>query len=74
MLTSSRICRRPKYVSMVFAPETMRSSMMSRDEWARKWYFSDGDGEGRGVGACVGGWIGVEAGLGKVLRKRGLFC
>jgi hypothetical protein len=56
-------------VSIVFAPETIRSSIMSRAEWARKWYFRDGDGWGRegDDGLCVA-WIGVEGGLGKVLR------
>ena len=55
MLTSSRICNRPKYVSIVFAPETMRSSMMSSAECARKWYFKDGDGAGKGLDGFVGG-------------------
>lgn len=56
-------------MSIVFAPETIRSSIMSRAEWARKWYFREGDGWGRGddVGVWVA-WIGLEGGLGKVLR------
>jgi len=41
---------------------------MSSAECARKWYFREGEGDGRGVDGFAGGWIGVEAGLGKVLR------
>jgi hypothetical protein len=67
-LTFSRTCSSPKYVSTVFAPETILSSMMSRAEWARKWYFREDEGSGRG-GAVEGAtWIGVDGGLGKVLR------
>jgi len=42
-------------VSIVLAPETIRSSIMSKAEWARKWYFSDGDGSGRSVDGLTGG-------------------
>jgi hypothetical protein len=42
---------------------------MSRAEWARKWYFREGDGCGRGD-ALMGG---VDGDLTKVLRQRGLF-
>jgi len=55
-------------VSIVFAPETIRSSIMSSAECARKWYFKEAEGEGRGVDGFAGGWIGVAPGLGKVLR------
>jgi hypothetical protein len=66
--TSSRTCSSPKYVSTVFAPETILSSMMSRAEWARKWYFKEGDGSGRGGAVERGTWMGVEGDLGKALR------
>ena len=40
---------------------------MSRALWARKWYFKEGEGDGRGF---AGGEVcnGVEGGLGNVLR------
>jgi hypothetical protein len=44
--------------------------MMSRALWARKWYFSDGEGMGRG-GVVAAWWVarrGVEGGLGKDFR------
>ena len=43
---------------------------MSSAECARNWYFMDGEGCARDGGD---GCIGVDVGLGKVLRKRGLF-
>ena len=45
----------------------MRSSMMSRALWARKWYFREAEGLGR-VGVARESVGGVEGGLGKSFR------
>jgi hypothetical protein len=59
---------------MVFCPEEIRSSMMSRAECARKWYFRlGGHGGGREFAGLRVGSAGVEGGLGNVRRYKGLF-
>lgn len=45
----------------------MRSSIMSRALWARKWYFNADEGAGRGLLGGEG-WRGVEDGLANVFR------
>ena len=74
-LTSSTTCNRPKYVSIVLWPESIRSSMISRALCARKWYFSEGDGAGSGgdIAGELETCSGVVGGLGKGFRKSGLF-
>lgn len=48
---------------------------MSRALCARKWHFSEGEGPGReGVVEESVGCRGVEGGLGKDFRYRGVFC
>ena len=66
-------CRRPKYVSIVFTPETIRSSIMSRAECARKWYLRDGEGWAREVAGLTAAENGVEGGLTNALMYKGLF-